>query len=383
MSERPALQALMPNELAELAGIDPTDARRLVSCIHKHGGLPDRSPANVRRAALDAVRALGSLPTLGRIERLASGVDAFVKYAFRTPDGSELETVRIPLERTGRFSICVSSQVGCALACAFCATGKMGLTRNLETWEIVEQLRLVRAELPEGTRAHGVVFQGMGEPLANLEHVLAAIRIFSEPSAHAIDRRNITVCTAGLPAGIRRLARELPDVRIGISLGDVRPGRRESLMPIERAHPLEEVLEAVAEHTRATHNAPMWAYTMLAGKNDDDDAAHALASRMLAFTEQTGMRPRLSLIPWNSVDGIAFERSADERLDQFRSILRGRGVGTIVRYSGGGDVAAACGQLARAPSNGLVGKGSLRKPRANEEGSPPHASHDDAPHDRP
>ncbi|MBM4374826.1 MAG: radical SAM protein [Deltaproteobacteria bacterium] len=369
---------MLPEEVAALAGVPLPDARRLVSCIHKQGRLPERCPATVRRVSLDAVRAAGALPTLELVERQASAVDPFVKYAFRAADSNEIESVRIPLEKPGRFSVCVSSQVGCALACAFCATGKMGLLRNLEAWEIVEQLRLVRAELPEGTRVHGVVFQGMGEPLANLENVLAAIRVFSEPSAHAIDRRNMTVCTAGLSAGIRRLAREQPDVRIGLSIGDVRFGRREALMPIERAHSLEEVLEALAEHTRATRNAPMWAYTMLAGQNDDDDAAAALATRLLAFAEATGVRPRLSLIPWNQVEGAAFERSSEETLSRFRARLRERGVGTIVRYSGGGDVAAACGQLARTPASGLVGRGSLRKPQTVRDG------HDDsAPLDTP
>lgn len=360
MVTAPALQALLPEELAALAEIDLPDARRLVSCIHNRGGLPDRSPATIRRAALDAVKRSGTLPTLGVVERRASTLDPFVKYAFRTHDEHEVETVRIPLEKPGRFSICVSSQVGCALACAFCATGRMGLHRNLETWEIVEQLRLVRAELPQGTRAHGVVFQGMGEPLANLDRVLAAIRVFSEPSAHAIDRRNITVCTAGLPAGIRRLAREVPDVRLGLSVGDVREGRREALMPIDRAHPFAEVLDAVEEHARTTRSAPMWAYTMLAGVNDDADAAHALAATIVGFSERVGVRPRLSLIPWNRIEGAAFERSADEALDAFRAALRERGVGSIVRYSGGSDVDAACGQLARSQPLAQLGKGRLR-----------------------
>ncbi|MBM4360750.1 MAG: radical SAM protein [Deltaproteobacteria bacterium] len=351
---------MLPSELASLAGIELAEARRLVSWVHNRGGLPPHAPAGVRRTSFEAVKRLGEVVSFELLERCASAVDPFVKYAFRTRDGFEVETVRIPLEKPGRFSVCVSSQVGCALACAFCATGRMGLSRNLETWEIVEQLRRVRSELPEGTRTHGVVFQGMGEPLANLEQVLAAIRVFSEPSATAIDRRNMTVCTAGLPAPIRRLAREIPEVRLGLSIGDVRPGKREALMPIDRAHPLDEVLEAVAEHALVTRNAPMWAYTMLASRNDDDDAAQALARKLLAFTERVGVRPRLSLIPWNPVDGIAFERSASEALERFREVLRAHGVGSIVRYSGGGDVAAACGQLARRSALVPLGKGSLR-----------------------
>jgi 23S rRNA (adenine2503-C2)-methyltransferase len=351
---------LLPSELATLAGIELAEARRLVSCIHNRGGLPPHAPANVRRTSFHAVTRVGEFTPFDVIERRASEVDPFVKYAFKTRDGFEVETVRIPLEKAGRFSVCVSSQVGCALACAFCATGRMGLSRNLETWEIVEQLRFVRSELPQGTRTHGVVFQGMGEPLANFEHVVGAIRVFSEPSAAAIDRSNMTVCTAGLPAPIRRLAREVPDVRLGLSIGDVRPGRREALMPIDRAHPFDEVLDAVAEHARTTRNAPMWAYTMLAGQNDDDDAARALALKLLEFAERAGVRPRLSLIPWNPVDGLGFERSAGETLERFREVLRAHGVGSIVRYSGGGDVAAACGQLARRPALVPLGKGSLR-----------------------
>ena len=360
MERGPALQALLPAELAALAKIELVDARRIVSCIHNRGGLPTRCPPTIRRVALDAARSAGELPTLEVLERRASRVDPFIKYAFRTHDGRELETVRIPLEKPGRFSICVSSQIGCALACGFCATGQMGLQRNLETWEILEQLRLVRAELPEGTRAHGVVFQGMGEPLANLDRVLAAIRVFSEPSAQSIDRRNITVCTAGLPAGIRRLAHEVPEARLGLSIGDVRPGRREALMPIDRAHPFEEVLEAVAEHARLTRSAPMWAYTMLAGVNDDEAAATALATTLRSFTERVGVRPRLSLIPWNQVDGTSFERSSEAALEAFRVTLRAGGVGSIVRYSGGGDVDAACGQLARSQPLTQLGKGKLR-----------------------
>src|SRR5439155_13703193 len=110
--------------------------------------LPERSPATIRRRALDAARALGPIPTIEQVERRASAVDPFVKYAFRLADGATVETVRIPLERAGRFSACVSSPVGCAPACAFCATGRMGLGRNLEAWEIVEQVRAVRADLP-------------------------------------------------------------------------------------------------------------------------------------------------------------------------------------------------------------------------------------------
>jgi 23S rRNA (adenine2503-C2)-methyltransferase len=157
--------------------------------------------------------------------------------------------------------------------------------------------------------------------------------------------RNITVCTAGLPAGIRRLLRELPAVRLGVSLGSVLPGRRRALMPIEGAHPLGEVLEAAGEHAQRTGRSPMLAYTLLAGQNDGDDDAVALAQLAQRFGAAWGVMPRLSLIPYNSLgESDPFARS--QRLDAFRAQIRERGVGTIVRYSGGGDVGAACGQLA-------------------------------------
>jgi 23S rRNA (adenine2503-C2)-methyltransferase len=242
----------------------------------------------------------------------------------------------------------------------------MGLTRNLEAWEIVEQVRLIRRDLGAtvggGARVHGVLFQGMGEPLANADRVIQAIRVLSEPSAQAIDMRNITVCTAGLPSGIRRLAAEVPAVRLGLSLGSVRPGKRRQLMPIDGAHPLEEVLAAVGEHARATGHAPMWAYTLLADRNDTDEDAACLAALVRGFATQHGISPRLSLIPYNAIgapdaplpspggdergaSADPFVRSA--RLDAFRAVLSAAGVGSIVRYSGGGDVGAACGQLAR------------------------------------
>jgi 23S rRNA (adenine2503-C2)-methyltransferase len=230
----------------------------------------------------------------------------------------------------------------------------MGLSRNLEAWEIVEQVRSLRADLPDGGRIHGVVFQGMGEPLANADRVIQAIRVLGEPSAQAIDMRNVTVCTAGLPAGIRRLAREVPAVRLGVSIGSVRPTARAELMPIERTHPLSEVLAATGEHARVTGLSPMWAYTLLAGDNDAEADAIALADLARRFADEHGVRPRLSLIPYNQVAGPRgdepFARSSDDRLTTFRAALRARGVGSILRYSGGGDVAAACGQLAPAAS---------------------------------
>jgi len=300
----------------------------------------------VRRASLEAVRRVGHVPRLLRSAEQKSSLDPFRKLVLAGDDGRPFETVRIPLEKKGRFSVCVSSQVGCALACAFCATGRMGLLRNLETWEIVEQVREARRTLSPGERVHGVVFQGMGEPLANLDRVLAAIEVVTDPCAQPVDARAITVCTSGLPSGILRLAREAPRVRLALSIGSAIAGDRRSLMPIDDAHALADVLEAAVEHAKASGYAPLWALTLLDGRNDSDEHARALAERAKRFAAAAGVRPRISIIPFNAFPGDPFARS--RRHARFREVLSEAGVPSHERYSGGSDIAAACGQLAAA-----------------------------------
>ncbi|MEP6861335.1 MAG: radical SAM protein [Deltaproteobacteria bacterium] len=335
------LQAVTPEHLAASADIALAEARKIVAQVHR--GEPVAATSSVRRVAAEAVRAIGEVPVLEVVAETPSQLDPFVKYLLAGADGARFEAVRIPLEHRDRFSVCVSSQVGCALGCAFCATGTMGLARNLAAWEIVEQVRVVRARLPHG-RVHGVVFQGMGEPLANLDAVLDAIAVFQEPSALGIDARAITVCTAGLPHGIRKLAERAPKVRLGLSIHSALAERRKSIMPIAKAHPLDEVIAACADHARMTGLSPMWAVTLLAGVNDSDEDARALAVLAKQFAADTGRTPRISIIAYNAssdAGGDAFMRSAREA--EYRAAL---GLPSHRRYSGGSDVGAACGQLA-------------------------------------
>jgi 23S rRNA (adenine2503-C2)-methyltransferase len=366
-----ALQSITPERLASaVPQVSLAEARKLIAQVHR--GEPIVATSAIRRASAEAVRAVASVPALDVIAETPSHIDPFVKYLLAAPDGARFEAVRIPLERRDRFCVCVSSQVGCALACSFCATGRLGLTRNLAAWEIVEQVRIVRARLPidrvraarlpidradsdehrgprgndtdelRRPRVHGVVFQGMGEPLANLDEVLAAIEVLTEPCALGIDARAITVCTAGLPVGIRKLAAEAPKVRLGLSIHTALPERRKSLMPIARAHDLDDVLAAAADHARITGLAPMWAVTLLDGINDSDDDARALAARARTFADDTGVLPRISVIAYNAIgDDDPYRRSPRDA--QYRAAL---GVPSHRRYSGGSDVGAACGQLA-------------------------------------
>jgi 23S rRNA (adenine2503-C2)-methyltransferase len=357
-----ALQATTPVALAAaVPAITIGEARKLIARVHR--GEPVAASAAIRRVAVDAVNARAHVPTLAVVAERASAIDPFVKYVLATPDGARIEAVRIPLERAGRYVACVSSQVGCALACAYCATGRLGLTRNLEAWEIVEQVRVIRARLPQPSgfepsgekpvrggrrspaRVHGVVFQGMGEPLANVGAVVRAIEVMTDSSALGIDARRITVCTAGLPGGIRRLAEEAPKVRLAISIASAIADVRRRLMPIDRAHALDEVLAAAVEHARATRLAPMWAVTLLEGVNDGEEHARALVERASAFERDSGVRPRISIVAYNAIGEDAFARASEERERAFRSVIGEAGWASHRRYSGGGDVGAACGQL--------------------------------------
>lgn len=349
MDEPIFLQAVTPSELAaKLPVLLPVEARRIVSIVHRTSALP-KTVQGVRRVAMDAAHARGKVGALEVRARETSGYDAFRKVAVANTERPDdvFETVRIPLEKQGRFTICVSSQVGCALGCRFCATGRMGLVRNLEVWEIVEQVRLWKDGLPQGARIHGVVFQGMGEPLANYDRVIEAIQVMADPSALAIDARNITVTTAGLPSGIRKLADDAPNVRLGWSIASARQEKRPHLMPIAGAHRTEDVLAAVIYHAKKTNIAPLWALTPLAGVNDSEEDVSALAAMVHRFTEETSMRPRVSVIPYNTIgDHDPFVRQSDAELELFRARLRANGVFSKLRYSGGGEVQAACGQLA-------------------------------------
>lgn len=344
-----ALQSLTPEALSLACGLNGHEGRKIVAAVHR-GDWTDAGASKplqgVRRRSLEVVSALSCVPTLAVRTVRRSAINPFVKLALVTADGHVIEAVRIPLERAGRFSACVSSQVGCALACTFCATGRLGLSRNLETWEIVEQVRLVRKTLGPGERVHGVVFQGMGEPLANADRVIDAIRVMSDPSALAIDARAMTVCTSGLPSGIRRLAREAPKVRLGVSIGSARPDVRRRLMPIDAANPLADVIDAVEEHARLTGMAPMWALTPLAGVNDTDEDARALGELVRRFAARTGVRPRVSIVPYNAIDVGEHDPYGRGDVAAFMAALTANGVRPHLRYSGGSDVSAACGQLA-------------------------------------
>jgi 23S rRNA (adenine2503-C2)-methyltransferase len=296
--------------------------------------------AGVRGLSARAARGLRERASLERLQvedRRRSEVDPFVKYLFRTHDGRVFESVRIPLERP-RWSVCVSSQVGCALECAFCETGRLGFTRNLEPWEIVEQVLTVRREGPERP-VTGVVFQGQGEPFQNYAAVIRAAEILRDPCGARIRGDRITISTVGVLPMIERYTQEGHPYRLILSLTSAFSEKRAALMPVGRRYDVPALADAMRRHA-ARHGGPVnLAWVLMSGVNTGVEEARELG-RLFAR-----VRVRLSCIDVNDPTG-RFTRASDEERGRFLSALADEGIGFVRRYSGGPDIHAACGMLA-------------------------------------
>jgi 23S rRNA (adenine2503-C2)-methyltransferase len=343
-----AIQAQLPEEVASQLNLNPAEVRRALARVHQRGEdhLAIVSP-QISRRTREALAAAYCVGRLNIIDSFNSSLDPFAKFVCGCEDGELFETVRIPLQKAGCYSVCVSSQIGCGCGCRFCKTAELGLVRNLEAWQIVEQVRIVRRTLPQGSRLTGVVFQGMGEPLANLEAVIRAIKVLSDPCGQCIDQKAITVCTVGLPAALRRLAQAKLRIRVGLSIGSARPELRRTLMPIEARCPLRESVEALIDYTRGARQSPMLSYTLIKGVNTHPEDAHALRELALKIGADSGRMPRLSLVPYNSRGPEdPFRRADEDEAESFRLSIAAAGFPVVRRYSGGADISAACGQLA-------------------------------------
>ena len=279
---------------------------------------------------IDVVRVLGSRDTTR-------------KFLFRLSDESLIETVLIPASpalygsRSDRRTICVSTQVGCAYGCKFCASGLEGFSRNLRPNEIVDQIIAVERET--GEKMDNIVFMGMGEPLANLENVLCAIRIINAPWGLGIGARHITVSTSGLAPQIRKLADDPLQIRLAISLHGATDEVRNQIMPINRRYNLDKLFEACDYYTKRKKQRLTFEYILIDNVNDSPEQARGLSR----IARRLGAK--VNLIPYNTVQGLPWSRPQPEEQEQFLSILRGNGVAATLRREKGHDIEAACGQL--------------------------------------
>lgn len=344
----PHLLGFLPDDLAAYlrangVAVRDGEARRVLAHAIANGrdGFPASRP--VPKRVERAVSSLCDRRPLEVVERVTDPSDGFVKYLFRLHDGAVAEAVRIPLEKEGRFTVCLSSQAGCAMRCDFCATGRLGLTRSLEAWEIVAQFVHVRDDVARASAREsvtGAVFQGQGEPFHNYDNVMRAAEILAHPCGGRIAAEAITISTVGLVPQLHRFARERRPYRLIVSLTSAIDERRRALVPVAAAWPVAELAEAVRAVQRASGSRITLAWVVLGGINTGADEVEALRTLF------AGVPLRLNLIDVNDARPDGYRRATPAELASFRDALRTLEVPVVRRYSGGAAKHAACGMLA-------------------------------------
>jgi len=290
------------------------------------------------RNRLSAVARVRSLEEVGRqVSR-----DGTEKYLFRLLDGETVESVL--MFDADRTTLCVSSQVGCAMGCRFCVTGSLGFRRNLRAHEIIDQVLHSRERLKPESDITNIVFMGMGEPFENFEEVRMALERLISPGYVGLSKRKVTVSTCGHVEGIQRLGREGPLVNLAISLNATTDDMRSEIMPVNRKWPLKELLQACREFPLKPTRRITFEYVMFGGLNDTPDDARRIP-RLLK-----GIRSKVNLIPFNAHEGSRFRKPDEDRVLAFQQILADGGLTAPIRKSKGADIAAACGQLKAAYS---------------------------------
>jgi 23S rRNA (adenine2503-C2)-methyltransferase len=344
-SGKPSIQSLLLEEItADLAARNerPYRVKQIVDWIYRKrvtsfDAMSDL-PVDLRKRLAEAFE-FRQLETV----RVLGSKDTTRKFLFRLADGNLIESVLIPASpslygtTSDRRTICVSTQVGCAYGCKFCASGLDGFSRNLDASEIVQQLLLV--EKVSGEKIDNVVFMGMGEPLANFFNVVRAIRIINAPWGLEIGARHITVSTSGLAPQIRKLADEPLQSRLAISLHGATDLVRNKIMPVNRKYDLTSLLSACDYYASRKKQRIYFEYILIAGVNDAEEQAHLLAGHARRLSA------KVNLIPYNTVEGLEWSRPSRARQERFLSILREHGTVATLRYEKGHDIDAACGQL--------------------------------------
>ncbi len=283
--------------------------------------------------------------TINRLDRIhiERSRDGSRKYLFRLEDGNHIESVLIP--EKDHYTLCISSQVGCAQGCRFCLTAKGGFVRNLSKSEIVAQVRDILKDQISSKRITNIVFMGMGEPLANFQNVIKAIHTITEADfGLGFSSRRVTVSTAGLVSKLSALGNETR-VNLAVSLNATDNKTRDFLMPVNKKYPIEELLDACRKYNLRPGSKITFEYILIKGINDSAENANRLAELL------KGMRSKINLIPFNEHEGSDFRRPEESVISNFREILAKKGCTTMVRRSKGEDISAACGQLSANAKN--------------------------------
>jgi 23S rRNA (adenine2503-C2)-methyltransferase len=345
---RPGLSGLASADVAawfEGRGEPAYRARQLDDAVWGTAAASLDAVSTLPKPLREALEAEFRFDTVADTELRMSDGGLTEKGLHRLSDGALIESVLMHYPaRTGqreRHTLCISSQAGCAVGCPFCATGELGFGRDLETAEIVDQVRHAARRLAtDGKRLTNVVFMGMGEPLLNLDRVLAAVDALNDPRRFGLGARHITVSTSGVVPGIRRLTALGPQFTLAVSLHAARDPLRDVLVPLNRRWPVAEVVKAAREHATATGRRVTYEATMIGGINDTELDARAMAELL------RGDRAHVNLIPMNPVAHTPWAAAPDAAIERFAAILGEAGIATTIRRNRGQEIGAACGQLA-------------------------------------
>lgn len=340
------LKALSEKEITEFVkkqGQSPYRAEQLINWIYKKHATSFDEMSNLSKSFRDSLKKIAFISQLKLLERQLSQ-DGTQKFLFELEDRQTIESVLIPDEK--RLTLCVSSQVGCAMGCKFCVTGKLGLKRNLMAYEIVDQILAVQRLTDYRPKITNVVFMGMGEPLDNFEEVVESLRRITK--LLGFSKRRVTLSTAGIIPKIYELADRAPGINLAISLNATTDEVRNKIMPVNRKYPLKELLKACRDFPLPPRRRITFEYVMLKGINDTKEDA----SRLLNLLR--GIKAKINLIPYNPIQQKTsepvkqpepFERPSDDGITTFQKKLLNAGLAAIIRKSKGQDISAACGQL--------------------------------------
>ncbi|MBN8468451.1 23S rRNA (adenine(2503)-C(2))-methyltransferase RlmN [Corallococcus exiguus] len=328
--------------LSEQLGERPFRAAQLYRWLHQRGATAFDEMTDLSKALREKLKVKAEIvPLVKDLEQRS--VDGTIKYRFKTRDGRFIESVYMPAE--DRKTLCVSTQVGCAMACTFCMTGTLGLKRNLTAGEIVAQVHAVNREVRrnEGLETlrplTNLVFMGMGEPLHNFENLKTALAILQSEEGPNFSHRHITVSTVGLVPMIERFGQET-DVKLAISLNASTDEQRSQTMPVNRKWNIQALLDACRKFPLRQGRRITFEYVLLKGFNDSDEDAHRLKELL------RDIPAKVNLIPYNENPGLGFQTTGEQRAEEFRAILAEAHVAAYIRKNRGRDIAGACGQLA-------------------------------------
>jgi len=339
MAHKQIITGFLPEELEEKVvqlNLPVYRARQILDWIYKKCVFCFDNMQNLSPDSKKSLSAVLQPISLKYQKKFVSPSDKTTKYIFSANEGGFLEAVFIPVKN--RSTVCVSTQLGCSFNCIFCASGKGNFQRNLSADEIVSQLLWIKKD-NLAKPITNIVIMGMGEPLANYENTLKAVRIFNHPGTLKLGARKITISTCGLPKQILRLAREKLQVELSISLHAASCDLRTRLMPVNKIHPITELVKTAKEYSRITGRIITFEYILIKDVNDHGHDAEKLADLL------SGFKCKVNLITFNPIAGLGFEQSTIHRLEVFESVLKRKKVNYTVRRSRGCDIKGACGQL--------------------------------------